>query len=369
MSSSDPSPLRIGILGCASIAEKNSIAILDPSSNCCVTAVASRSLEKAQGFVKSMLSSSGEEIATFGNYNDLIESNVVDALYIPLPTTLHKEWVLKALKAGKHVLLEKPVALCNEDYQEMIQAAQQNTKYLMDGTMFVHHPRTPHFVHLVQDSATMGDLKRIEAGFSFNGDEEFRKNNIRIQKTGDQLGCLGDLAWYIIRIAVLVVGPNATMSSAQVVDFQQTNEGVPIDATCLVKFDDRIVLNFQVSFTSQFRQYVHVVGTEAWASMDDFVLPKQHPVKYQVQSMDLTLHDLITEHQCRDEKFEGPVQEVLMWKNFARFSKAVDVTGSWESDSLQEARQLSQLSTNNQKILDALIDSMRKGGIKVEGTS
>lgn len=300
----------------------------------------------------------------------------MDALYIPLPSALHKEWVLKALRAGKHVLLEKPVALSSQDYQEMIQTAKQNKLYLMDGTMFVHHPRTTEFAQSINDSATFGTLTRIEAGFSFCGDEAFFNKNIRASSTADPLGCLGDLGWYVLRMALLVMGPAATNNnvvSAQVVDYKLTDGGVPIDATCLVKFENatsnNVLLNFQCSFTSQFRQYIHVIGTKAWASMDDFVLPKAHPVNYQVQSMSLTNYDLITQHNCQKEQFDGPVQEVLMWRNFERFASAVSV-GGWEGDSddCKQAMALSQVSASNQKLLDALMESIRGSGTKVEVT-
>jgi len=384
-SNNDDRLLRVGILGCASIAKKNAIAILQESSGCCVTAVASRTLEKANAFVHDFLAprvlkSAAAEIVCLGGssaYDDLVQSSVVDAVYIPLPTTLHKEWVLKALQAGKHVLLEKPVAVSAEEFQEMIEAAKVHHKYLQDGTMFVHHPRTRDFIQTVNDTSVMGNLDnlRMEAGFSFCGDDGFFQNNVRVRKDCDLFGCLGDLAWYVLRMALLVVvggqqdGQTGVNTSAQVVDYKLNDDGVPIDATMLVKFKEvHKTLSFHCGFQTQFRQYLHIAGTKRWAFMDDFVLPKAHPVNFKVQSMSLTEFDLVTEHPTETKEFEGPVQEVLMWQTFARLSRAIDNTPQgWAGDTneCQEARTLSQTSCATQHLLDALMASIRGGGSKV----
>ena len=435
-------PLRIGFLGCASIAKKNALAILQivessspeksPSSSscygccCCLTAIASRSSEKAEAFLREIViprattttaasaacSTTSSRVQVYGGpsaYDDIIASSDVDAIYIPLPTTLHREWATKALMAGKHVLLEKPVAMSVTEFQEILFVAHQNRKFLMDGTMFVHHPRTRHFVQAVTTTDSnnnnnnnkyfLGRLTRIEAGFSFCGNDDFLRHNIRVQKDADPLGCLGDLGWYVIRLALLVVmGYNNNNSSssnnnnvkvtyenvaisAQVVDYQVNEEGIPMDATCLVWFRNNIVLSFHCGFGSHFRQYVHVVGTKRGATMDDFVLPKAHPLTYQIQAMELTKYDLITEHEyeqvtigaANDENSNNSeVQEVHMWRNFSRFSKALDANEGWGDDSsssadgvLGAARELSQISTANQKILDALMASIQQGGAKV----
>ena len=379
-SSSAPSsidPLRIGILGCANIAKKNAIAILEaPQQACCIHAVASRNLEKAEAFCnvihshKVTATIKPTTITRFGGstaYDNLIQSAEIDAVYIPLPTALHKEWVLKALQNGKHVLLEKPVAVVAQDYEEMLQVAKEHQKFLMDGTMFVHHPRTDHFVRTVQDRTLLGQLVRLEAGFSFCGDDGFLQNNVRVKKDGDLLGCLGDLGWYVVRLALLVVGPEAKLKSAHVTDYQVNDCGIPIDTTCLVHFSNNVVLSFHCGFKSHFRQYVKVVGTKAGASMNDFVLPKLHPVTYQIESMGLTEFDLITEHEMKEEEFDGPVQEALMWDTFARLANAIDAEGwTGTSEDCQQALNLSRISTENQKILDALMTSIAKGGVKVE---
>ena len=176
-------------------------------------------------------------------YQQLVESeDLVDALYIPLPSALHKDWVNKTLEAGKHVLLEKPVALSATDFESMMKTAHRCGKLLMDGTMFVHTNRIRKLLEYCRDKEQVGMIQRIEASFSFMGKEDapdFFETNVRCQKDADPLGCIGDLGWYCVYMALLVF--HATHSArpiaSRTVDFKCTEDGVPIDATCIVYFE------------------------------------------------------------------------------------------------------------------------------------
>lgn len=136
-------------------------------------------------------------------------------------------------------MLEKPAALNSADYEEMLQVAYANQKFLLDGTMFPHHTRTQKVLDCVADVSTVGRIDRVEANFTFIGDDAFQDDNIRARKDGDPHGCVGDLGWYCIRYALMVFGKlGAKVKSAQVVDFELTKHGVPQDATCVVRFED-----------------------------------------------------------------------------------------------------------------------------------
>ena len=241
-------PFRVGILGVAGISAKTCIAISSPESNCQVSAVASRSLEKANGFVKQYLSErTSDDVKVFGGsnaYDELIQSSnqIVDALYIPLPLAIKKQWVIKALYAGKHVVIEKPAALNATDYDEMLAAAQENKKFLLDGTMFPHHQRTREILDCVASttSNSIGNVDRIEADFTFLASESFLDgSDIRARKDGDPHGCIGDLGWYCIRYALMVFESlGSKVLNAQVVDFELNKHGVCIDATCVIRFEN-----------------------------------------------------------------------------------------------------------------------------------
>lgn len=276
-----------------------------------------------------------------------------------IPNRLHKEWVFKALRAGKHVLVEKPVAMCVEDYEEMLQVARETGKFLMDGTMFPHHNRTHDLIACARDETQVGRVDRIETSFSFLGDEAFFQNDIRTKIDGDPMGCIGDLGWYCIRMALLIFPTKP--ASARVVDFKLTSDGVPISASCLVHFEGDRVLVFQCGFLTPLRQSLDICGSKRRINMDDYVLPKGAPLQFDLHTMSLTENDLLTIHDKDIVLCEaGPVQEVLMWQNFSRFVRSVRAgSHQWAGDEAVSAIANAEMSLMNQKVLNALIDSIR----------
>ena len=133
---------RWGILSAANIARKNWLAIKN-SENAVITAVASRSVAKAQQFIDECQAHSSFETkpVAVGSYEELLQNPNIDAVYIPNPTGLRKEWVIKAAEAGKHVLAEKPVGCDSAEVVEMIAACQKHKVQFMDGVMFMHSNR------------------------------------------------------------------------------------------------------------------------------------------------------------------------------------------------------------------------------------
>ena len=117
-------------------------------------------------------------------------------MYIPLPTGVRKAWVLKAAAAGKHVLVEKPVACTLADAQDMTDACAAHGVLLMDGVMFMHHDRLAT-VRSLLNSRVLGEStpSKMLASFSFTGDDDFFSSNIRVDTKAEPLGALGDLGW------------------------------------------------------------------------------------------------------------------------------------------------------------------------------
>ena len=135
-------PVRWGILSTAEIARKNWRAIHN-SGNGLVVAVASRDVEKARAFIADCQREAPftPAPAAFDSYDALLASKDVEAVYLPLPTGLRKEWVLRAAEAGKHVVCEKPCATSLANLREMIDACRKHGVQFMDGVMFVHSAR------------------------------------------------------------------------------------------------------------------------------------------------------------------------------------------------------------------------------------
>ena len=163
-----PFTVRIGIMGCASIAKKNARAIIR-SERCTLVAVASRELPKAEALCDEL--KLFPSVRRIEGYAALLADKGIDAVYILLPTKLHKEWVLKAAAAGKHILVEKPVGVNANEVSEMIAACRAANVAFMDGTMFVHHQRFKQIDRLFAD--TTWDPKRVTSAFTFAAPIDF----------------------------------------------------------------------------------------------------------------------------------------------------------------------------------------------------
>ena len=127
--------VKWGVLGTANIARGCTIPGMKMAENCELYAIAGRNEAKVQSYKDEF----GFEKAYVG-YDKLLEDPEVQAVYIPLPNNLHKEWVIKALKAGKHVLCEKPLALSAADAREMFAVAKENNVILMEAYAYLHSP-------------------------------------------------------------------------------------------------------------------------------------------------------------------------------------------------------------------------------------
>ena len=188
-------PLRIGILGCANIA-KQFVRDVAGSPHVCVVAAASRKLETAIEFAKPL------GIARcHGGYEALLADAEVDAIYLPLPNSLHAEWAIKAAQAGKHILCEKPLALGAVQAASMFDAARKHKVMLLEAYPYYFQPQTGAMVGLLHQSA-IGTVKSVQASFGFTLANP--QNNIRMKPElgGGALLDAGSYALSIIRLAM-----------------------------------------------------------------------------------------------------------------------------------------------------------------------
>lgn len=131
--------IKWGLISCANIANKN-VRGMELSKNSKLVAVASRNIEKAKSFAAD--NNLSESVKLYASYQELLDDPNVDAVYLPLPTTMHLEWGVKVAKAGKHLLIEKPAAVDAAELLLIIRACNENKVLYMDGVMFMHHDRT-----------------------------------------------------------------------------------------------------------------------------------------------------------------------------------------------------------------------------------
>ncbi len=270
--------IRWGILGTANIARKNWKGI-QLSGNSTVTAVASRDLERCRRFITECQAQApmDSEPQAFGDYEQLLASNEIDAVYIPLPTAVRKEWVLSAAAAGKHVLSEKPCAVSLEDLREVIDTCRKHRVQFMDGVMFMHSRRLPRLRELLNDGQSVGNVKRITSAFTFSGGPDFLTGNIRVNPRLEPNGCVGDLGWYCIRFALWVMNwemPEEVTGRILASSGKDGGQnGVPTDFSGELFFKSGASASFYCSFISENQEWAMVSGTRGYVEMPDFVLP------------------------------------------------------------------------------------------------
>lgn len=195
--------VRIGVMGCAAIAKKSVIpAILALPEQFELVAVASRESGKADAFATEF----GCKAVT--GYDALLEEDI-DAVYIPLPTGLHEEWIVKALEAGKHVYAEKSIAASYPSAQKMVETAKSRGLALMEGYMFLYHTQHEAVKKLLAEGA-VGEIRNLRAAFGFPplADGNFRYDN----EIGG--GALYDAAGYPLRAVAFLLGDDYDVTAA-----------------------------------------------------------------------------------------------------------------------------------------------------------
>src|SRR3954452_14064371 len=178
-------PVKWGIVSTANI-NRNVIPGAHASDKVELLAVASRDQGKADAYAREW-----EIPRAYGSYDELLADSDVEAVYIPLPNTMHSEWSIKALDAGKHVLCEKPFSRHVDEVEAAFDAAERNDRLLSEAFMYRHNPQTARVSELVAEGA-IGELRLIRAAFSYTMHDE---TNIRL-RTDVEGGALMDVGCY-----------------------------------------------------------------------------------------------------------------------------------------------------------------------------
>lgn len=190
-------PVQWGILGAAKFARQFMGPAIHAASGARLSALATSDPAKAEPFQDFC-----PDLEVFDDYDALLASPEIEAVYIPLPNHLHVEWSLKALDAGKHVLCEKPMTMRAEEFDALIHKRDQTGLLAAEAYMIVHHPQWQHVRDLIADGA-IGDLVHVTGAFSF--DNRTDTGNIRNRaETGG--GGLRDIGVYVIGSARFATG-------------------------------------------------------------------------------------------------------------------------------------------------------------------
>lgn len=188
-------PLRMGILGCANIARQFARDVA-PSPLVKIVAVASRTAATAAVFA-----AAHKIDRHHGSYEALLADDAVDAIYLPLPNTLHAEWAMKAAEHGKHVLCEKPLALTAADARAMFDAARRNHVKLLESFPYYFQPQTVELRATLAQGA-IGDIRLVQSCFGFTVPNPQTNIRMRPDLGGGALLDAGSYALSIIRLAM-----------------------------------------------------------------------------------------------------------------------------------------------------------------------
>ncbi len=323
-----------GILGNAAIARKCMIPAIFSSANGRIQALASRNPKKAEP-----LAAKYDIPKLYARYESVIEDKQVDVVYVPLPNHLHKEWTIKALNAGKHVLCEKPLACNAADATEMAQVASKNGLHLMEALMYRFHPRS-RVIHKMVIQGKVGSLRLIRVSFCFHIEERIlkKKENARLKKEGG--GALLDVGCYGVGIARWMMGenPESIQSAAHF-----NSDGVDIHAAGILHFRNRCLATIEASFISALQQTYTIVGETGSIELPhNAFIPWEKDAAYLYRGR----HEEIG----RQEIIPGADEYRLMIEHFSN----VLIHGT---SPLVETYD----SIQNMRILDALADAARTG--------
>lgn len=239
--------LRIGILGAARIARQFVLGVA-PSETVEVIAVASRDKRKAEEFAREL----GIRRAV-GSYEALLSDPEVDALYVPLPHSLHAEWAVRAAKSGKHVLCEKPLALDGAQAHAMFAAADEAAVVLVEGYPYMAQPQTVELRSLVGANA-IGPLQLIRAsfGFSMNRSEDFRLDSA----LGG--GALLDVGCYPVSLVRVLSHERPVRVHAFA---RRTSSGVDQTLVATVEHHSGLLAEISCSFVTPQHRQAAILGT------------------------------------------------------------------------------------------------------------
>jgi predicted dehydrogenase len=220
-----------------------------------ILAVASRDVESARQYA---LVHSIER--AYGGYDALLSDPDVEAVYISLPNSLHLEWSVRALQAGKHVLCEKPLGRSAAEVDTAFDVAEREGRLLMEAFMYRHNPQTHRLAELVGTGA-IGRLRLVRAAFSFAARDAA---NIRL-RSALQGGALMDVGCYCVSAARLLAGEPVAVSAQQV----QGVDGVDVRFAATMRFADGVIGHFDAGLALDTRDELEVVGEEGSLFLDD----------------------------------------------------------------------------------------------------
>lgn len=314
---------RWGILSTAKIGREQLIPAIQTAGNGTLAAIASRDPAKA----KALAGQTGATHA-FGSYEEMLASDAVDGVYIPLPTSQHVEWAVKAADAGKHVLVEKPLALHAGQIAEVIAARDRNGVLISEAFMVTYHPQWLKVRELVQGGA-IGRLRHVQGAFTYHNVDPVNMRN-RPELGG---GALPDIGVYPTVTTRFVTGKEPVRVQASV----ERDPTFGTDSYSSVKADfDGFDLSFYLSTQLAARQVMIFHGIEGFIEVHAPFNAGGYGEQF------VTLHNQ-SHSEATVYRFNAAQQYRLQVEAFARAARGEDAAIFTLEDSVR-----------NQKVIDAI---------------
>lgn len=325
--------LAWGVISTANIGRVAVNPAIQASNNGELAAVASRDEAKAREFAQTHAIPSH-----YGTYEALLDDEGIDAVYIPLPNSMHLEWTIKAAEKGKHILCEKPLAMSAAECHQMAAAADANGVKLMEAFMYRFHPRTEQVIKMVR-GGEIGELRMIHSAFTFR---LTNPDNIRLNRELGG-GSLMDVGCYCVNISRTAAG----LEPVEVQAFANwASTGVDEQLAGTLRFENGLMAQFDSSLTMERREIYELIGTEGYLSVPAAFLPG-------------TADAAIVEHRGRKGEtahtIDGIDEYQLMVEHF--------------SDCVLNDRPLRYPAAEaalNMRVIEALYQSARNGGRPVQ---
>lgn len=324
---------RFGILGTGNIARQFAEGVRG-SARCAVAAVGSRRIDTAQRFARDYGVAN-----VYGSYDALLNDSDIDAVYVSLPNSMHHEWTIKALRAGKHVLCEKPIACGEAEAREMFDTARQQGRLLVEAFMYRSHTQTRAVLDELERD-TIGRVKLIRASFCYSTKKIGGNVRFSPELAG---GALMDIGCYCVDLARLITGADPV--SVRCIGRRHVT-GVDEYVCGTLGYDNGVLASFCCGMTVQTDNAALICGDGGYIRVPVPWKPPVEGASFEVQTMPPPRQDGGLTQQSGKRVVAVPASGPLYGTEADDFALAV-LTG--RAPAMPEADSLS-----NMRVLDAL---------------
>lgn len=253
--------IQWGVLGCARIARLQVIPAILRCANARLAAIASRDPAKLAEF--SALFGAAGPLTTHASYDALLDDPAIDAVYLPLPNAMHCAWAIRAMRRGKHVLCEKPLALDSREAQEMVETARECGVLLMEAFMYRYTDRMRQ-IGKVLASGVLGQILSINSTFRFLLD---REHTIK-EDAALGGGALYDVGCYPLNLINLIAGTEPVSVAVEC----DRRHGVDVNLSALLRYEDGLIASLHCGFNAFGRMHSEIIGSEGMLLAPDTFL-------------------------------------------------------------------------------------------------